>query len=648
MNGFYKFKFENIVSILRSRLTLMFILAIAGLPAFAQVKFTTIASSKEVGRGEYVQVEFVVENAEQIEHLEHPTFQDFNIVQGPIQSSGMSIVNGSMSQYKALSFVLQPVKTGKFTIQGATATINGKLMHSNTVTIEVTANGSSNNSNNSVQPAVPQPAWPPAWPGEQADVDREYYLKPGENIVDKIKKNLFVKVDVSKKSCYVGEPIVATYKLYSRVQSESRVVKHPSLNGFSVYDMMDPNRDDASVENVNGKPFTVHIIRKTQLIPLQAGTVDLDPVEVENTVHFLKTTGREKRSSGNSAQDLFDDLFNDNIQGVPIEQEITLDSKPVAIDVKPLPDENKPADFNGAVGHFTVQANVENKNLTAQDAATLKVTVKGSGNLSVVNAPAIKWPSDIENYDANTKENIDKTVAPLSGTKTFEYNFIPKQAGDYIIPAIQLSYFDPASNSYKTATAQSLNFTVKAAKVNKPSHVAEVSGQPAEDTTNGALDFLQDHLEWFFAIIILSGLAAYLWWQNKKLRKIHEAEKLAAAERARQEAIAKAELEKVPVRVDHLLLPRQLLEHGDFNGFYRELNRSIWHAVADKINLPASELNKYNITQELRAQGWDEETTALLKDILNECEIKLYTPDYNTQNMQQLLQQAESLINKLA
>src|SRR5215472_8036215 len=114
-------------------------------------------------------------------------------------------------------------------------------------------------------------------PGE---AEKDYVLRPGENVKEKIRKNLFVKVQVDKNSCYVGEPIVATYKLYTRLSSESRFTKRPSLNGFSVYDMVDPSSEPVSVDKLNGKEYAVHIIRKTQLIPLQAGSIDMNPVEV--------------------------------------------------------------------------------------------------------------------------------------------------------------------------------------------------------------------------------------------------------------------------------------------------------------------------------------------------------------------------------
>src|ERR1700750_3384968 len=119
----------------------LLITAIPGLSALGQVKFTTVVSSQELSKSDYLQVEFVFENARQIEYLMPPEFHGFRIAQGPIQSSGMSIVNGNMSQYKGLSFVLQPTKTGKFTIGGAAATVDGHPVRSNTVTVTVHPGG---------------------------------------------------------------------------------------------------------------------------------------------------------------------------------------------------------------------------------------------------------------------------------------------------------------------------------------------------------------------------------------------------------------------------------------------------------------------------------------------------------------------------
>jgi hypothetical protein len=630
-------KFNHIARNLRFRIALLPACILVAPILLAQVKFNTVASSREIGRSDYVQIEFVVENAKDIEHFLPPSFIDFHVVQGPIQSSGMSIINGDMSQYKSLSFVLQPVKTGKFTIAGATATVDGKAMHSNSVTIEVSANASSNNNN------PPPIGIQPVWPGESSDLDREYILKPGENIDDKIRKNLFVRLQVSKTSCFVGEPIVATYKLYSRLQSESRVTKHPSLNGFSVYDMVEPSGDAVSVETINGKPFTVHTIRKTQLIPLQAGTIDLDPVEIENTVHFVKSS-QQRRRNNNTLQDLFDQFAEDASPGVPVEKNITLESKPVAIDVKALPETSKPASYNGAVGNFSIEAGIENKNITAQDAAILKVTVKGSGNLPVVNAPQIKWPANVETYDAAVKDNIDKTTAPMTGTKTFEYSFVPKEKGNYNIPAIEFSYFDPVSASYKVVESKAMNFEAAAAKKNaRQGQPKDLSSQSSKDGSAGLKNFFLQHLEWFVIFLILVGLLLYFWRQNTRLKKVRQQK-----EEALDSAPSETQAETLPVvPVDPLLRSKELLESADYKGFYNELNGVVWTAVANRLQLPSSELNKYNIVQALQSRGSTEDTTSLLKKILNECEMSLYTPDYDFRDMQLLLLETAQLLEKL-
>lgn len=762
MNPVNNMKISAIVSILRTPFVVLIAL-FPGLFAAGQVKFTTVASSREIGRGDYLQIEFVVENAKQIDQLNPPDFPGFQVAQGPIQSSGMSIVNGNMSQYKSVSFVLQPTKTGKFTIQGASAEVDGKHMQSNAVT--VTVNNSSSSGTAGVSPNTnPFPSSPFADPfgSRPAEVEKEYILHPGENMKDKIHKNLFVKVQVDKTNCYVGEPIVATYKLYTRLNSESRVTRHPSLNGFSVYDMVDPGTDVVSVEKLNGKSFTVHIIRKTQLIPLQAGSIDLDPVEVQNVVHFVKGQGHQQaRSSGNSLRDLFDQMTEENM-GPEIEENVTLDTKPVTINVKPLPEDHKPADFSGAVGSFSLQAEIP-ASISARDEATLHIVVKGKGNLPVVNAPTVQWPAGIEAFDPKAKEDIDRTVVPMSGTKSFDYLFTPRAPGQYTIPAVSLSYFDPVSKSYKRAESSPLNFQVTPpVKGHEKTDPSVLTASASPGSTGGMKGFVQAHLEWIFAVLILSAVAVFLGRQNMKLKRTRKEDEdgIAAGSKGqtggltgrtsngkdqageqydrfgagnnrsgaendrsgagndrsgagkdrtsgekdrtldqkdqfdekkyqaggqkssaswKNDPFAKdgqneayqqgktpdqtesthndAHRRQPPpipafpssfgIETDPLQDAKRLFEDNNYTGFYREVNRAIWKAIAAKTNLPASELNKNRISRQLMTWGWDQDNINALESILNECEMNLYTPAYDTYNMQQLLRQAGSLLEKL-
>lgn len=666
----------------RRRIFCIFLIVLSLLPcrwATGQVKFTTVVSSQDVGKSDYVQVEFVVENARQIDDLTPPDFPGFHIVQGPIQSSGMSIVNGNMSQYKALSFVLEPAKTGKFTINGAEATVDGKHMRSNAVTVNVHPGGSApnnaksqqGNSGNPFGSPFFQPSMPDPFGMNQEEVDRDYVLKPGENVKDKIHKGLFVKVQVNKNSCYVGEPIVATYKLYTRVNSESRVTRNPSLNGFSVYDMIEPGSDAVSVERVNGKNYTVHTIRKTQLIPLQAGTIDLDPVEVENTVHFIKSGGHQGEGhSGNSIRDLLDQLSDEADAGPEIAENVTLDTKPLPITVKPLPDENKPAAFNGAVGDFSIEATLNNRSVAAEDEATLHVVVKGKGNLPVIAAPVVDWPAGIEAFDPTTKEEVNKTAVPMSGSKSFDYIFTPRTPGHYIIPAVSFPYFDPAVQAYKTAETQPMDIQVTPPARRRVSPNALNTAKTTVPASGfmGVIVLAREHLEWVFSFLLFAGVIIYFWRENLRLKKagpVQQARASAApqtaavsrkaagperTDRAHQHATMMATATYVPAApaANPLQEARQMLDAGDSKGFYGEVNRALWKAISNKLDLPGSELNKHNALLQLRLRGWDDTALLQLENLLGECEMNLYTPAYDRWNMQQLLGQAEWVLERLS
>jgi hypothetical protein len=594
----------------------------------AQLHFTAQASTKDMGKSDYVQVQFVIENAKEIGNVQTPDLSDFTIIEGPNQSTGMSITNGNMSQYKGIIFLLQPKKTGTLTIKPATATVDGQLMHSNALQITVHNQGGQGNSKSPGFNPLPDPAWPTGEPS----VDMDELVRPGENVEDKIRKNFFVKVEVSKTDCYLGEPIVATYKLYARLRSDSRVTRHPSLNGFSVYDMVDPSEDRVSVEKINGKNFSVHVIRKTQLIPLQPGDVTLDPMELDNNIYFIRADAGTDKKSSQGMGGLLDRLFEPEISGTPFTQHIVLNSKPVTIHVKPLPETGKPTDFNGAVGKYSIQASLDTKEVDTGDAANLSVIVKGSGNLPVINAPAVNWPPDMESYDVNSKENIDKTIAPLSGSKTYTYSFIAAKVGKYTLPPIKLSYFDPSSRMYKTVETDPLSIQVNHSKKKKHINIATV---PANEINTDWTKYVWGSA----AFLLVSGTIIYIRRLIKKNTFLKEDKaKLAAA-------LEKAKM--APAVIDPLKASRDLMDSGDFTNFYTSINRSIWKAVSDKLQLHPSELNKLNIASGLRNQGWSDEEIIQLNSVLNECEIKLYTPEFSTSDMQRILNSAEEIMSKL-
>jgi hypothetical protein len=326
-----------------------------------------------------------------------------------------------------------------------------------------------------------------------------------------------------------------------------------------------------------------------------------------------------------------DRLFEPEVSGTPFTQHIVLESKPVTVHVKPLPETGKPADFNGAVGKYSIQASINTNSVDTGDAAVLTITVKGSGNLPVINAPSIIWPAGMESYDVSSKENIDKATAPLGGSKTFSYSFICTHTGQYELPPVKLSYFDPASQMYKSVESNPVHIDANPSKKKK-------IATPVNDSTKQVEKNYIVEL-WIGSSILLMAIASGFVYVQIKRKK-----------RQKEEMARQAELEKlklIPVKIDPLQESRNLMMAGDFGKFYTSVNRTIWKSVSDKLQLPSSELNKLNIASGLRLKGWSDEEIIQLKNVLNECEMKLYTPEFSTTDMTRVLASAEEITDRL-
>lgn len=287
-------------------------------------------------------------------------------------------------------------------------------------------------------------------------VEDESQVRPGENIDEKIKKNFFLKAEVTKTECYVGEPIMAVFRAYSRLDANSQVVKRPSLSGFSVIEMVDAYNNQPDIEKYNGKYFYVHLIRKVQLFPLQPGSFTLEPAEVESVIHL--------RSSSDNPGGLrkLRDIFRKNHRSSDpsLERQITFETPPVNIHVNPLPDKGQPEDFAGAVGNFSVIFQMEDATVMLKEPVAVKLIVSGTGNFPLITDPPVAWPPGVEASEPTVTEEVNKYAYPLSGLKIFKYTLEHQHPGTYTIPVIRFSFFDPSTKSYKMAETNPLNYTV--------------------------------------------------------------------------------------------------------------------------------------------------------------------------------------------
>lgn len=481
----------------------------AGMVVHAQLSFGIEVLAREMGKDDVLEVAYVVKGTMNAGNFSEPVFKQWQIIHGPSQSMEETNINGRSSASTKLIYGVKPVTTGSLTLPGISVKANGKVLTCAAVTINVKstphvlAAGSGSGlqiaGGHIMQDRLPRP-----------DVlDNSTILKPGETITSKVKANIFIRVYVSRKSCVVGEPILVTYKLCTRLAPQAKVAKQPTFNGCSVQEM---TTDDLlpETENINGKDYRTYVIRKVQLTPLQAGKLVLDAAAVENTLTMYKagTTSR--------------DLYYGNAETVT--ETVVVQNTPESIDVLPLPAEGKPVSFKGAIGSFTVTALVDKANDTANENNNLKLVIEGNGNFQSVALPVINWPAHIDHYDATEREELNKLVFPVTGSKVFNVPFVAKHEGRIAIPSIAFSFYDVQSREYKTLQTDSL--VIQVAKANPSSFDASKISQ---DVTNRK--FI-----WLVPCIALVAMLV-MWWKYGYKPKKQAPAIVAAAPLQEEEAV---------------------------------------------------------------------------------------------------------------
>jgi hypothetical protein len=609
--------------------------------SFAQVKFSAAASSKTVGKNDYLQIQFTIENASNVEGVAPPAFKNFTIISGPNQQSSITNINGNIKHSISIGYILKPISTGTFTIASAVAKVDGKEYRSNALKVEVNSSVASNKSSaNSA--SSPYGSITLDFPSEPATHQfDDYILRKGENVAEKIKKNLFVKIDVNKTSCYVGEPVVATYKLFTRLKSESNVLKTPSFNGFSVSELEMPDNYSVSTERSGGREYNVYTLRKVQLYPLQSGTLTLEPVEVKNSVTFLKAEYAGRRN-GDIFYDMLRNFADETAPGNATEQQIvTVSCQPLNITVKPLPEANKPSDFKGAVGNFKISSNLEKNSITTDDAGALRVVISGTGNLQMINAPTVLWTKGFEGFESKSTEQIDNFSVPMKGEKVFLYPFTVASAGDYTVPAINFSYFDISTQSYKTISTQPISLHVEKGTGAHPKFLN--TNNPNKGNGNTVTDFLPENILYF-----ICGGVALLAFAVVASRRNSKSNTKAVSKK-----IDKNVYQPDPVEEPSFVIPANPLAEAEeklaegSNEFYKVLDVSLDKYFSEKLNIPVEELTKKKINERMDKCNVSVGTTLLVNSLLEDIELNLYAPISSTTQMNEVYEKASEVVSLL-
>lgn len=443
----------------------------------------------------------------------------------------------------------------------------------------------------------------------EPDVESASVIQPGELIDQKIKKGLLIKVEVSKTSCVVGEPLKVTYKLYSRLNTNSQVMKRPSFTGFSVMEMVNSYDSRPEVEILNGLPYYVNLIRKVQLFPLQEGSFVLDPAEVESMVHFVKI----------------------NIGSPPsvINQRVSLHSDPVTIKVDPLPLKGQPDHYSGAVGKYRVMMKGPDTAIHQGELVKVRIVVEGTGNLNLLTPPEINWPEGVDTADPAVREMVDKFNFPLSGSKVFEYSFAAPDTGTITIPSATLAYFDPQQHQYKEASSVPLVLKVKAGE-------SEETRQLRATAMQNVGGGIPKHYYWFGLVVLI--ILGWLTWQFIQMRK-------------KKPVPVPEEPQKkfpvIPAPDEQLATARESLQTGNMKLFYHEIQHVLWNMAALRCEIPPSLLNKQNVAAKLAMEGVDNGLVQQLLHLLNTCEWALYVPEHEQSDPRNLLDETRFVLEGL-
>lgn len=591
----------------------------------AQEPSIKVSAKSQVVLGEKFNVVFEV-NADESD-FKGPSFTGFTVVGGPMKStsSSVQIINGSMTRSvtNSHSYVIQAVSEGEFTIGEASVVVDGKVVKSEPFQIKVVADAGSN--------AAAQGGQNPSQ-GSTGTTDPQ---------VDG--QDLFVKVIPSKRSAYVGEPVVVAYKLYTRVPvAQLSVSSMPSYGGFWMKECSDSQRQSSEV--VNGIQYTTYEIKKVVLIPQKAGKFTIDPMVVECVAQIV--TQRDN-SWGNDPFGFFNDpFFTRSYTNVPK----TLQTATVSFESKSLPEQGKPASFNGAVGDYSFKASIDRDELSTNEAFTLTMTVSGNGNVELVNLPDPVFPPDFEVYDPKVTSQIDANGQGMSGTKKAEYLVIPRRAGNFSIPPIEFSYFNPSKGQYTTLSAPGTSLKVNKGVGDESSEGgvyasnqegikylgSDIRHIKTGDTKLKPINshFFASPAYWIILIVMLIVFIVALMLV-KKQRQFKQDVVLVRNKKATK--VAKARLKNA----------YKYLKDQDQNHFYEEMSQALWGYISDKLGIERSVLSMDTVKEAMMAKGIDETLSNEFVDTLNTCEFARFAPGDAAEKMQGLYDKGMDVIMKV-
>ena len=574
------------------------LLLLVGSVAFAQNTFV-VDAPKVVGQDEAFRVVFVADG--DITDFVNPQFTGLEVLAGPSQSKMMStqFINGKSTKSVEISYtyIVRPVAEGLAKISAASATIGGKVYTTKEFQIEVVKGAASNGGSQQQQGQVTGEA-----------------QQPRQSTSEVLSKDVFLQLSFSKTKVVKGEPIIATLKLYTKVGIAGfEDIKFPVFDGFWSQEIEAPQNINFVRENVDNQIYNAAILRKYVLLPQQTGELSVKPAEMICQVQVM--TAPRGRS-------IFDDFFD---QGYQIVKK-RVNSGDARIKVSPLP-AGAPASFGQGVGDFSLKVALSRDSVKAHEAGSVIVTVHGTGNLNLIEAPKVQLPADFELYDVKTSNSYSYGANGISGSKSFEYPFIPRSEGVFEIPPVEYSYYDIKKGKYVTLTSGPVE--IKVAKGESGSAGAYVQGISKQSVASLGEDIRyilqgsaglgkKGHFfvgSWLFFVLLALLVAVYavLYWALKKRAKL------------RGDVVRTRNKKANKVARTRLKLAKSYMEQNLRSPFYEEVHKALLGYISDKLAIQFADMQRDTIKETMEAKGVSEANIAAFLQVLEDCEMARYS-----------------------
>lgn len=592
--------------------------------AYAQQVNFEVSAPPMVAVGNAFRVEFTINSKPDNDNFSVPNISTdgLDVIAGPTMSSGstVSVINGNVKREEVYSYtyVLVASKPGMYTIPAAKITAGGREYTTKATPVEV----------------VEEQQQPQQQPGAGGN------RQPSNSISS---DDLLIRAVIDKSNVYKGQPVRLYFKLYSRVRiAGTESVKMPAFNGFWSQELS-TDHYKWQTENYNSKVYETVIFREFLLYPQQAGTLQIDPLEM--TIAAQIVTQRK-------AQSIFDDFFGGGPQIEQVSKRIS--TSPIKIKVNDWP-AGAPAGFNGAVGNFTMSSEFPEGSVNANSSANYVLRISGNGNLPLIQAPRFEVPGTFEQYNVKTTESLNKTVSGISGYRQFEFPLIARAEGNYTIDPVEFSYFNPETARYVTLESKEYNVMVlpdssAGGRTLSGGGGGIVTGLSKEDIkvlgedirfiklgASGLVlnkNLFAGSLAYF--LILLGIVAVFVFaliYLKKRIKEMHNMERM-RGKRANK------------VALQRLKAADNYMKEGNSRNFYEEMLRALWGYMSDKLNIPAAILTKENVREELLKRNIPSEHVSRYTDLISDCEYAQYSPS-GSGHMQEIYANAVKSISKL-